>query len=130
MDAETRKMISGYSVEERARAAEEVLRRRTAQQITTEQRIHPVSDGNETNAPNTESLTGVESREDRLQRFLTAHSGATLADIKYSAKVHTPDFQDWRRGKLNDESTMSRRIEAVLNGTTPLEKKPGKRLDD
>jgi hypothetical protein len=72
----------------------------------------------------------VGSREDRLQAFLQQHPGATLADIKYSANVHTPEFQDWRQGRLKTDSVMSRRIEDVLTGKTPLKKKPGKRRGD
>jgi hypothetical protein len=64
--------------------------------------------------------------EDRLSRFRQEHPGATLADVKYSANVHTAEFQDWRRGKLKPDSVMSERIEKVLAGIAPLKKKPPK----
>ena len=68
--------------------------------------------------------------EDRLRSFLGSHPGTTLADIKHSAGVFTPDFQRWRRGRLKQDSVMSERIEDVLNGTTQLKKNPPKkRLD-
>jgi hypothetical protein len=54
------------------------------------------------------------------------HPGTTYADIKYTAKVHTPDFQDWRKEKIRPTSVMSTRIEDVLNGSTSLKKKPPK----
>jgi len=66
------------------------------------------------------------SREEHLQAFIVAHPGTTLADIKHSACVHTPEFQDWRRNKLKSQSAMSGRIEDVLSGTTQLKKKPRK----
>jgi len=74
--------------------------------------------------------SAVGSPEDRLQSFIRRHSDTTYADIKYSAKVHTAEFQDWRRGELKSSSKMSLRIEDVLSGKTPLTKKPGKRRDD
>jgi hypothetical protein len=64
--------------------------------------------------------------EDRLSRFRQEHPGATLVDVKYSANVHTAEFQDWRRGKLKPDSVMSERIEKVLAGIAPLKKKPPK----
>jgi hypothetical protein len=67
------------------------------------------------------------SREEGLQAFLAAHPNATLADIKYSARVYTADFQDWRNNRLKDQSVMSVRIEDVLSGTTQLKKRPRKR---
>jgi hypothetical protein len=69
-------------------------------------------------------LAGVP--EDRLSRFKQRHPGTTLADIKHSANVHTAEFQDWRRGKLKPDSVMSKRIEDVLSGATPLKKNPPK----
>jgi hypothetical protein len=68
--------------------------------------------------------------EDRLSRFMQAHPGTSYADIKYSAVVHTPEFQDWRKGKLGPKSVMSVRIENVLNGISPLKKKPSKSRAD
>jgi len=65
--------------------------------------------------------------EDRLSHFMQEHPGTTYADIKYSAKVHTPEFQDWRKGKLKPNSVMTGRIEKVLSETTALTKKPSKR---
>ena len=64
--------------------------------------------------------------EDRLARFRKEDPRTTLADIKYSANVHTSDFQRWRRGKLKPDSVMSERIEDVLSGALPLMKKPHK----
>ncbi len=59
-------------------------------------------------------LTPASSREERLQEFIAAHPGATLADVRHSADLHKPEFQDWRNGKLGDTSVMSQRIENVL----------------
>src|ERR1051326_533809 len=70
------------------------------------------------------------SREGRLQAFIRANPGTTLADIKHSARVHTPDFQNWRGGDLKPESVMSGRIEDVLSGNAHLKKKPRKRRRD
>ncbi len=70
------------------------------------------------------------SREERLQAFIVAHPGTTLADIKYSARVHTSEFQDWRNDRLKQESVMSQRIEDVLSGATQLKKKPPKTHKD
>jgi hypothetical protein len=70
------------------------------------------------------------SREERLQAFIVAHPGTTLADIKYSAGVHTPELQDWREDRLKQQSVMSRRIEDVLSGATRLKKKPRKPRPD
>jgi hypothetical protein len=67
------------------------------------------------------------TRADRLSHFMRVHPGTTYAGIKYSAGVHTADFQDWRRDRLKSESVMSQRIEKVLSGETPLRKKPAKR---
>jgi hypothetical protein len=68
----------------------------------------------------------VGTHEDRLAQFMEEHPWATYADIKYSARVHTSEFQDWRRGKLKIDSVMAIRIENVLSGATSLEKKPHK----
>ena len=76
------------------------------------------------------TLSPVEGREQRLQRFITAHSGATLANIKYSAVVFTSDFQKWRKGELKPDSVMSGRIEDVLTGRQPLLKKLRKQRTD
>jgi hypothetical protein len=73
---------------------------------------------------------GSVNREERLQSFIAAHHGTTLADIKYSARVYTSDFQDWRGGHVKQESVMSKRIEDVLSGATQLKKKPRKRRPD
>jgi hypothetical protein len=70
--------------------------------------------------------TSTNGQEERLQAFIVAHPGTTLADIKYSSDVHTPDFQNWRKGKLGPNSVMSIRIEKVLSGASPLKKKPRK----
>ena len=64
--------------------------------------------------------------EERLLRFLAKHPGTTLADVRYSARVHKADFQKWRRGELKPTSVMSKRIEDVLSGASPLRKKPHK----
>jgi hypothetical protein len=71
--------------------------------------------------------SGPLSREERLQAFLAVHAGSTLADIKYSARVYTPDFQDWRCGHLKEQSVMSGRIENILSGAGQLMKKPRNR---
>jgi hypothetical protein len=62
------------------------------------------------------------SREGRLEQF-RAEQGVTIADIARSAKVYKSDFQAWRSGKLGADSVMSQRIESVLNGRRPLQKK-------
>ena len=54
-------------------------------------------------------------REDRLQAFIEKR-GCTITTVREKAKVHKPQFQDWRKGKLPDSSTMSVRIEEVLSG--------------
>jgi hypothetical protein len=71
--------------------------------------------------------SGHLSREERLQAFIAEHAGTTLADIKFSARVHTPEFQDWRNYRIEQKSVMSERIEDVLRGTAPLKKRPRKR---
>ena len=79
-------------------------------------------------ADSKEAPTGDPER--RLSSFMQMQPSATYADIKYSAGVHTPEFQDWRKAKLKPSSVMFRRIEDVLSGTTPLKKRPPKqRLD-
>jgi hypothetical protein len=78
-----------------------------------------INDGAEYNTP-------VGAPEDRLRRFMEDHPGSTYADIRYSARVHKPEFQDWRKGKLSTASVMAKRIENVLSGSTPLQKKPPK----
>jgi hypothetical protein len=65
--------------------------------------------------------------EDRLSDFMSQHPDATYADVRYTASVHKPDFQDWRNNQLSPGSIMAKRIEDVLSGVTPLKKKPGKR---
>ena len=65
--------------------------------------------------------------EYRLAHFMQEHPDTTYADIKDSARVHTPEFQDWRKGKLKPNSVMTGRIEEVLSGATALTKKPSKR---
>ena len=62
------------------------------------------------------------SREARLEQF-RAEQGVTFADIARSAKVYKPDFQAWRSGRLGADSVMSQRIESVLNGRLPLQRK-------
>jgi hypothetical protein len=70
------------------------------------------------------ALDGVP--EGRLSLFMRTHPDTTYADIKYSARVHTAEFQHWRRGQLKSASVMSKRIEDVLSGAKPLSKKPRK----
>jgi hypothetical protein len=70
------------------------------------------------------------SREERLQAFLREHRETTLADIMYSARIHKPDFQEWRRDKMASASVMAKRIENVLTGVFPLKKKPVKQRDN
>ena len=76
--------------------------------------------------PGRGAIPTVNSREARLQAFLEAHTGSTVADIRYSAKVHKPEFSDWRNAKLPDTSVMSGRIEKVLAGQLRLQKEPWK----
>jgi hypothetical protein len=66
------------------------------------------------------------SREIRLQQFIRDHN-ATYADILHSATVHRPDFQEWRQGRLKGSSVISQRIEDVLCGKRPFQRKPPKR---
>jgi hypothetical protein len=81
-------------------------------------------------SPTTEGADLAGTPEDRLSRFMQKHPGTTYADIKFSANVHTAEFQDWRRGKLKSDSVMSERIEDVLSGATLLKKKPHKSRGD
>ena len=74
-------------------------------------------------SPETDEAREVDP-EAWLKDFLAAHPEATYADIKYSAKVHTADFQKWRKGQLKRSSVMADRIEKVLSGQLPLKKKP------
>lgn len=80
-------------------------------------------------APGSSEVPAV-TPEERLSHFMMEHPRTTYADIKYSAKVHTPEFQEWRSGDLKSTSVMSQRIEKVLNGATPLQKKPPKSRAD
>ena len=66
------------------------------------------------------------SRELRLKRFMQRNS-ATIADIAYSSLVHKPEFSRWRAGKLARKSVMAERIEGVLSGRRPLNRKPRQR---
>jgi hypothetical protein len=70
------------------------------------------------------------SREERLQAFVSAHVGYTLADIRRSASVHKPEFRSWRKDELRDTSVMSRRIEDVLGGRLPLQRNPRQQRKD
>ena len=63
--------------------------------------------------------TLARDREARLQAFLTANS-TTVAAVSEAAAVHKPDMQHWRHEELSEDSVMSRRIESVLAGKTPL----------
>jgi hypothetical protein len=65
-------------------------------------------------------------REARLQSFLAAND-ASIAAVSETALVHKPDMQRWRRGELSADSVMSRRIENVLDGKTPLKADSEKR---
>jgi hypothetical protein len=80
--------------------------------------------------PITDGTDSAGTPEDRLSRFVQEHPGTTYADIKFSSKVYTAEFQDWRRGKLKPTSVMSRRIEDVLRGVTALKKRPPKPRSD
>ncbi len=80
-----------------------------------------------TEGQGSENAQPSDSPEERLQRFVQKHPGTTYADIKFSASVHTPEFQGWRHEKLNPKSVMFARIEEVLSGVKPLKKKPRKR---
>ena len=83
------------------------------------------------NSTDTQSDKPVESApEDRLKQFMADHPGTTYADVWYSAKVHKPDFQRWRKNQLKPTSVMSQRIEDVLRGKKPLQKKPRKSSAD
>jgi hypothetical protein len=68
----------------------------------------------------------AQDREARLQAFLVAND-ASIAAVSETALVHKPDMQRWRRGELSGDSVMSRRIENVLAGKTPLKADPEKR---
>jgi len=70
------------------------------------------------------------SREERVQAFVAAHVGYTLADLRYSANVHKPEFRSWRIGELPDTSVMSQRIEDVLAERRPLRKNPRRQSKD
>lgn len=60
------------------------------------------------------------TREQRLQSFVRKHK-TTIAAVRRAAKVAKANMQQWRQEKLSDISVMSQRIEAVLNGRTPLD---------
>jgi hypothetical protein len=92
--------------------------------------ISAVSEANEVENSNASVAELTGSQEDRLVRFIKEHPGTTLADIKYSARVHTTEFQDWRIGRLKSSSVMAQRIEKVLGGSIPLNKKPRKTRGD
>jgi hypothetical protein len=60
------------------------------------------------------------SRESRLQAFVSK-TDSNIAAVRIAAKVAKPDMQKWRHGTLPESSKMSRRIEKVLGGETPLQ---------
>ena len=59
------------------------------------------------------------TRDSRLRAF-AAEKQISIAAISRAAQVHKANMQQWRRGELSDSSVMSERIEAVLNGKTPI----------
>ena len=69
---------------------------------------------------------GISTREDRLQRFVSTEK-VTIADIRRAARVFKANMQQWRRGELSDDSSMSVRIEDVLNGKTTVVRKGKKK---
>ena len=80
--------------------------------------------------PDSEGREILVPPEDRLAQFMQEHLDTTYADIKFSAEVYTAEFQDWRKQKLKPTSVMSKRIEDVLSGHTPLLRKPPKSRAD
>jgi hypothetical protein len=68
-------------------------------------------------APNGSGI--AEARETRLQDFIRAHN-ATIAAVCRAARVAKAEMQRWRKGQLKSTSVMTRRIEDVLSGKTPL----------
>jgi hypothetical protein len=61
----------------------------------------------------------VLSREQRLQTFV-ADNQTSIAAVSRAAKVYKANMQQWRHEELSDGSVMSKRIEDVLTGRTPL----------
>jgi hypothetical protein len=112
-------------------AAAECMDIGTRRRLENDEDRHPISKAAEQDlpAPNmtSSSVNSASAPEGRLSDFLSRHAGATYADVRYTARVHKPDFQDWRNNQLSPASIMAKRIEDVLSGVTPLKKNPGKR---
>ncbi len=62
------------------------------------------------------------AREARLQEFIRTHN-TTIAAVCRTARVAKAEMQRWRKGELKSTSVMTRRIEDVLSGKTPLQRK-------
>jgi hypothetical protein len=61
----------------------------------------------------------ADTRELRLQAFLGGK--ISVATVRRTARVAKANMQQWRRGELSSDSVMSKRIEDVLSGKTPLD---------
>jgi hypothetical protein len=119
------KLVRAAVAMENARLGLEAWRR-YHERLEKEMAIEPVNDADaseaipappESSPPDPEVL--ALDRETRLQAFLTAKN-TTIAAVSEAALVHKPEMQRWRRGELSGDSVMSRRIEDVLSGKTPL----------
>lgn len=62
------------------------------------------------------------AREARLLEFVGAHK-ISIAAVCRAARVAKAEMQRWRKGALKSTSVMTRRIEDVLSGKTPLPRK-------
>jgi hypothetical protein len=60
------------------------------------------------------------SREERLQAFVSGND-TSIAPVCRAAVIYKPQMQEWRHNLLDDTSIMSKRIEDVLSGNTPVE---------
>jgi hypothetical protein len=58
-------------------------------------------------------------REAALQSFVRDHR-TSIAAVGRAARVDKKNLQEWRKGKLSDDSVMAARIEDVLKGKIPL----------
>ena len=97
----------------------ETLAQSQIQQSRPERDVNATDPHVPMDAPGASVMSEALSRERRLERFKEEH-GVTLATIMRAAKVHKPDFQAWRKGRLKAGSVVSRRIELVLSGETPV----------
>ncbi len=79
----------------------------SAMPVEPESGVYPLSDSTEQQGAKTDKRPNPASREvpagppeGRLAQFMRENSGTTYADIKYSSRFHTAEFQAWRKGKL------------------------------